>query len=119
MIEAVAAAQGILSELASLASAAGATGDVGTAATAAPATPAPGAAGGASFSDLFNAAVGRLDGDVAGANAAATSFASGSGDIPLSDVMISLEQANLSLQMAGNVREKVTAAYSNIMNMQL
>ena len=40
-------------------------------------------------------------------------------DIPLSDVMVSLEQANLSMQMAANVRDKVVAAYSNVMNMQV
>ena len=31
--------------------------------------------------------------------------------------MVSLEQANLALQMAAGVRDKVVAAYSNVMNM--
>lgn len=74
-------------------------------------------AGQPSFSDLFSAAMGRLDGSVATAETGAASFASGKGDLPLSDVMISLEQAGLALQMAANVRDKVLAAYTDIMNM--
>ena len=31
--------------------------------------------------------------------------------------MISLEQSNLALQLAANIRDKVAAAYSNVMNM--
>lgn len=117
MIEAITAAQSILSELSSLASAAStggassSTADVVTSAT----TPS----NGTSFSDLFGAALNRLDGDVGGAAADAKSFASGNTDMPLSDVMVSLEQANLSLQVASGVRDKVTTAYSNVMNMSL
>ncbi|MGH7037078.1 MAG: flagellar hook-basal body complex protein FliE [Stellaceae bacterium] len=81
-----------------------------------PAPAAPGA-GQPSFSDLFSAAVGRLDGSVATAETGAASFASGKGNLPLSDVMIGLEQAGLALQMAANVRDKVIAAYTDIMNM--
>lgn len=111
MVEAIAAMQGILSELASLAGAAGQSDTT----TAQSATAAPGG----SFAALFDAALNGLDGDVAGANTKAQAFASGNGDVALSDVMVSLEQANLALQMASNVRDKVTAAYSNVMNMQL
>jgi flagellar hook-basal body complex protein FliE len=113
MVVAIAAMQGILSELSSLA---GAAGGADAAAGSPAATPAT---GGDSFAALFDAAINRLDGEVAGAGAKAQSFAAGSRDIPLSDVMVSLEEANLSLQMAGNVRDKVAAAYSTVMNMQL
>jgi flagellar hook-basal body complex protein FliE len=112
MVAAIGAMEAILSEMASLAGAASAPG-------AAALQPAAVVDGGSSFAALFNAAINRLDGDVAGANATAKAFAAGSDDIPLSDVMISLERANLALQMAGNVRDKVTAAYSNVMNMQI
>jgi flagellar hook-basal body complex protein FliE len=112
MIEAITAMQGLLSELGSLAGAAGGT-DGGTAAIDGSAS------SGTSFADLFNAALDRLDGAVSGADTKAQRFAAGSDDIPLSDVMVSLEQANLALQMAGNIRDKVTTAYSNVMNMQL
>jgi flagellar hook-basal body complex protein FliE len=117
MIGAISAAQGILSELSSLASAA----TSGSSATD-PSTTALGsssAAGGTSFSDLFGAAIDRLDGAVSTASSQATSFASGNNDVPLSDVMVSMEQANLSLQLASGVRDKVTAAYSNVMNMSV
>ena len=43
----------------------------------------------------------------------------GNHDIPISDVMISLEQANIAFQMASAVRDKVVAAYTSVMNMQL
>jgi flagellar hook-basal body complex protein FliE len=78
-----------------------------------------GEASGASFSSMLHGALGRLDDTINSANAGAKSFASGNHDIPLSDVMVSLEQANLALQMAANVRDKVVAAYSTVMNMQV
>jgi flagellar hook-basal body complex protein FliE len=111
MVEAIGAMQGILSELASLAGAA-----------SAPDEAQPDAAtnsGGGSFAALFDAALNRLDGAVSGAATQAEGFASGGSDIPLSDVMISLEKANLAMQMASNVRDKVTSAYTDVMNMQL
>jgi flagellar hook-basal body complex protein FliE len=79
--------------------------------------PAAAPAGQPSFSEIFNAAVNRLDDSVAAADSAVGAFASGTQDIPLSDVMISLEEAGLALQMAATVRDKVLAAYTNIMNM--
>ena len=115
MIEAIAAMASALADLQSLASAA-------TAPAAAPPTldltgaedtPAP------SFSQVLQSALGEVDGSIAQANATAKSFAAGDQNIPLSDVMVSLEQANLGLQMASGVRDKVVAAYSNIMNMQV
>jgi flagellar hook-basal body complex protein FliE len=112
MVEAIAAMQGLLSELASLAGAASAPDADSSAA-------APSASGGTSFAALFDAAVNRLDGDVADATTKAAGFASGSSNIPLSDVMVSLEEANLGLELASNVRDKVAAAYSSVMGMQL
>ncbi|HJU19962.1 MAG TPA: flagellar hook-basal body complex protein FliE [Stellaceae bacterium] len=79
--------------------------------------PAAPSAGQPSFAEILAQAVGRLDDGVAAANASAQSFASGNGDIPLSDVMISLEEGSLALQTAAAVRDKVLAAYTTIMNM--
>lgn len=107
MTGAIAAIDGLVSAMNALAAAAGPP----------PASPAGPGAGGASFSEILNAAVGRLDGGIAAADEAAKSFASGSEDIPLSDVMVSLEQAGLALQAAATVRDKVLAAYTDIMNM--
>jgi flagellar hook-basal body complex protein FliE len=77
-------------------------------ATAAP-TPA--------FSDTLKSALDHVDSTVATANDKAKAFASGEQGVSLSDVMISLEQANLALQAAAAVRDKVVAAYTNVMNM--
>jgi flagellar hook-basal body complex protein FliE len=72
-----------------------------------------------SFLETLTNALGRADGAIASATSAAKAFAGGDRDISLSDVMVSLEQANLALQTAATIRDKVTAAYSNIMNMQV
>lgn len=114
MIEAVSAMAEMLADLHSVASAGAPRIDMpGAGVNSAGDAPA------ASFSASLKAAVGRVDGTIAAANGLAASFASGNHDIPLSDVMVSLEQANLSLQLAANVRDKVVGAYTSIMNMQL
>ena len=115
MIEAVAAMAATLSDLTSLAGAA-------TAPPSAQLTPdAAGNSGAApiSFSQALRNALNSVDQTIAGANATTRAFAAGDKDIPLSDVMVSLEQANLALQMASGVRDKVVSAYTNIMNMQV
>jgi flagellar hook-basal body complex protein FliE len=112
MIEAIAAITAALSDIQSLASAA-------TAPSAAQSIPDADGAAAPSFSQALEGALNRVDGTVADANAAAKAFSAGDQNIPLSDVMVSLEQANLSLQLASGVRDKVVYAYSNIMNMQV
>ncbi len=77
---------------------------------------APGAVSG-NFADALQSAVSRADNAINTANQKAKAFASGDQTVSLSDVMISLEQANLALQAASAVRDKVVAAYSNVMNM--
>ena len=93
MIEALSALAAVLSDLQATAAGAIAPQD-GTA------VPGVGDASGATFSSALRGALDRLDGTVSSANAEAQSFAAGNRDIPLSDVMVSLEQANLALQMA-------------------
>jgi flagellar hook-basal body complex protein FliE len=114
MIEAITAMNAILDELQSLASAATAPSATNLVAdpTAADAT-AP------SFSSALRSALGQVDDTIAHANASTQAFSAGDQNIPLSDVMVSLEQANLALQMASGVRDKVVSAYTNIMNMQV
>lgn len=112
MIDPIAAMTAALSELQSVAGAA-----------TVPPKFAPDAAGDAaaapSFTQALQSALGRVDGAIAGANTTAKAFSAGDQNIPLSDVMVSLEQANLALQLASGVRDKVVAAYTNIMNMQV
>jgi flagellar hook-basal body complex protein FliE len=114
MIEAVAAMGSVLSDLQSLASAATAPStdqlvpDVGAVDGTAP-----------SFMQTLQGALDRVDNSIATADASAKAFSAGDQNIPLSDVMVSLEQANLALQMASGVRDKVVAAYTSVMNMQV
>jgi flagellar hook-basal body complex protein FliE len=114
MIEAVAAMSAALSDLASLA---------GEATAPTPSTLAPDAAETSaatpSFVDTLRNALAGVDSSITNANSSAQAFAAGDKNIPLSDVMVSMEQANLALQMASSVRDKVVSAYTNIMNMQV
>jgi flagellar hook-basal body complex protein FliE len=115
MIEAVAAMTAALSDLASMVSAASAP-------SSASLVPDPTAIDGASapsFMQTLQNALNGVDSTVANANTAATAFSAGDKSIPLSDVMVSLEQANLAMQMASGVRDKVVSAYTNVMNMQV
>lgn len=47
------------------------------------------------------------------------SFAAGDDKVSLSDVMISMQKANISFQASVQVRNKLVAAYHEIMNMQV
>src|SRR5579862_3756711 len=113
MIPAVDAMSAVLDELQSLAGTATAPADLiaDPASTTGATSP--------TFSHALQSALGRVDDTIARANASAQAFSAGNQNIPLSDVMVSLEQANLALQMASGVRDKVVAAYTSVMNMQL
>jgi flagellar hook-basal body complex protein FliE len=115
MIEAIGAMTAALSDLQSLASAATAplTDALVSDTTDTDGTAAP------SFTQALQHALTNVNGTVAGADASAKAFSAGDQSIPLSDVMVSLEQANLSMQMASGIRDKVVSAYTNIMNMQV
>jgi flagellar hook-basal body complex protein FliE len=114
VIEAVAAMTAALSDLASLAGAASATS-----AAPVPDATAGDASASISFGQALKSALDGVDHSIADANTAARGFSAGDKSIPLSDVMVSMEQANLALQMASGVRDKVVSAYTNIMNMQI
>jgi flagellar hook-basal body complex protein FliE len=47
------------------------------------------------------------------------SFVMGDDKVSLSDTMIAMQKANISLQATVQVRNKVVAAYNDIMNMQV
>ena len=115
MIQAITAMSAVLDELQSLAGAVGAPNAADLVSD--PAKSADSAA--PNFAQALKGALGRVNDTIAHANANAQGFSAGNQNIPLSDVMVSLEQANLALQMASGVRDKVVAAYSNIMNMQV
>jgi len=75
--------------------------------------------GTADFVATLKDAVGRVDDVIAAGESNATRFAAGDESISLSDVMVSLEKANLSLQTAATVRDRAVDAYQTIMNMQV
>ena len=102
------AADAVLSGLQSLAADAG-----GSDATTTPAT------GNASFTATLKQAIDQVNGQIIKANSAAMAYAAGDHSVPLSSVMISLEKANLAFQTAVTVRDRVTDAYSSVMNMQV
>ena len=78
-----------------------------------------GSAGGVDFASVLK---NSLDG-VAQAQNQATSlqnaFVMGDDKVSLSDTMIAMQKANISFQTAVQVRNKVVAAYNDIMNMQV
>lgn len=82
------------------------------------AQPAP-AAGAADFAGALKAS---LDGVAQAQNHAQSmqkAFVLGDDKVSLSDVMIDMQKANLSLQVTVQVRNRVIAAYNEIMNMQV
>ena len=72
-----------------------------------------------SFVETLKDAVSRVDGQIATSQDKTQQFAAGDKNVSLSDVMISVEQANLAFQTAATVRDRVVEAYQTIMNMQL
>jgi flagellar hook-basal body complex protein FliE len=115
MIEALEAINSVLADLQSLAGAASAP----PSSQLIPDASASDGAAAPTFSQALRGALERVDGTISNANAMSAAFSSGDKSIPLSDAMVSLEQANLALQMASGVRDKVVAAYTTVMNMQI
>jgi flagellar hook-basal body complex protein FliE len=72
----------------------------------------------ASFKDLLKKAVTDLNVSQTGANEAIQNLATGGAD-NLHDVIIAMEKANLSLQYAIQVRNKVLEAYQSVIQMQI
>lgn len=113
MIPIITAVAGVLSALSSINSLSETSSAADPSQPSAPSS----AASAATFSDALQSALNRVDDAINTATQKAKAFASGDQQVSLSDVMISLEQANLALQAAAAVRDKVVAAYTNVMNM--
>jgi len=76
----------------------------------------------ASTTDFANILKSSLDGVAQAQNQAAAmqkAFVLGDDKVSLSDVMIDMQKANISFQTTVQVRNKVIAAYNEIMNMQV
>ena len=84
---------------------------------AAAAVPAADEAGGGSFADTLKAALGDVSQLQTNAQDAITAFLSGQ-PVELHQVMAATEEANLSLELLVEIRNKLADAYRSIMNMQ-
>lgn len=93
---------------------AGATQAAGGSAPAAAGQPAPGA----DFADLLKGALDRVDARQQESTRMARAFELGE-NVDLPDVMIALQQSRLSFQSTLQVRNKLVAAYQDILNMPL
>lgn len=70
------------------------------------------------FGDLVADGVKAVDGSLNVADQATRALAAGA-DVPMHEVMIALEQARIDLQFVVQVRNRVLAAYHDIVSMQV
>ncbi|MEQ1540703.1 MAG: flagellar hook-basal body complex protein FliE [Novosphingobium sp.] len=76
------------------------------------------ALGGATFAELLNAGLDGVDAKVARADALMKAFALGD-PVPVHQVTIALEEARIAVELAVQVRERLTETYRSFMNMQI
>lgn len=72
-----------------------------------------------SFSDALKASLDQVNNAHTQSQQLGQSFAMGDDKVSLSDVMISMQKANISFQTTIQVRNKLVSAYHEIMNMQI
>ena len=78
---------------------------------------APAASG--DFGAVLKAALDGVNATQADAETLARAFQTGDGDVSLEDTMIAIAKANVSFQTLVQVRNRLVAAYHDIMNMQV
>lgn len=71
------------------------------------------------FADALKASLDGVNAADSKAAAQGQAFAMGDDKVSLSDVMISMQKANIGFQATVQVRNKLVAAYHEIMNMQI
>ena len=76
-------------------------------------------AGKVGFADALKASLDSVNATQKTAEALGTRFALGDDKVSLSDVMIAGQKANIGFQATVQVRNKLVAAYQDIMNMQI
>jgi flagellar hook-basal body complex protein FliE len=82
--------------------------------------PTPGEpGGGVDFAQALKAALDRVNGSQQSALGLAQRFETGRGEVALHDVMLAMQKANIEFQAVIQVRNRVVAAYQDIMNMQI
>lgn len=80
---------------------------------------APSATGGADFANVLKNSLDGVNQAQHQAEDLQKAFVMGDDKVSLSDTMIAMQKANISFQTAVQVRNKVVAAYNDIMNMQV
>lgn len=71
------------------------------------------------FGSVLKSSLDRVDASQQKAEAVSRSFEMGSNDVDLHDVMLSLQKANIDMQTAVQVRNKLVSAYQSIMSMSI
>ena len=80
-------------------------------------TPAPQGAG--AFGDLMANALNKVNSDQQQAASSANAFTRGDESMDLSQVMLSLNQAQVSFKAMAEVRNRLVSSYQDIMNMPI
>jgi flagellar hook-basal body complex protein FliE len=73
----------------------------------------------AGFADALKASLDNVNQSQVGAEKLGQAFSMGDDKVSLSDVMISMQKANITFQATVQVRNKLVSAYHDIMNMQV
>jgi flagellar hook-basal body complex protein FliE len=76
-------------------------------------------AGGVDFASMLKSSLDSVSQAQNQATSLQNAFVMGDDKVSLSDTMIAMQKANISLQATVQVRNKVVAAYNDIMNMQV
>ena len=69
------------------------------------------------FTSVLKSSLDQVNGMQNQANALGQRFVTGDDKVSLSDVMVSMQKANISFQQTVQVRNKLVSAYHEIMNM--
>lgn len=77
------------------------------------------AEGAASFADALKGAIDQVNNAQQSSDKLAQDFQLGKPEANVQDVMISLQKASISFQTMVQVRNKLVAAYQDVMNMQI
>jgi len=71
------------------------------------------------FGSVLKSSLDKVDASQQKAESVSRSFEMGSNDVDLHDVMLSLQKANIDMQTAVQVRNKLVSAYQSIMSMSI
>ncbi|ANJ75479.1 flagellar hook-basal body complex protein FliE [Ralstonia insidiosa] len=71
------------------------------------------------FGSVLKSSLDKVDASQQKAESISRSFEMGNNDVDLHDVMLSLQKANIDMQTAVQVRNKLVSAYQSIMSMSI